>query len=62
MGELPTSQFPQLEQNDINFLSREVTNEEIKSVLFDMTSIKVLGVMVITQFSFRANEKKLEIP
>ncbi|KAK5825017.1 hypothetical protein PVK06_019819 [Gossypium arboreum] len=31
-----------LEQSDINFLGKEVTNEEIKMTLFDMAPLKAL--------------------
>lgn len=43
MGWLPPSNFPRLVQDDISFLGKQVTNEEIKWALFDMSPLKALG-------------------
>ncbi|KAL1174946.1 hypothetical protein V6Z11_A04G051900 [Gossypium hirsutum] len=43
MGCLPPSKFPSLGQDDISFLERHVSNEEIKVALFDMAPLKAPG-------------------
>ncbi|KAA3462704.1 tyrosine decarboxylase 1-like [Gossypium australe] len=43
LGEIPSSRFLSLEDSDINFLQKEVTDEEIKATLFDMAPLKALG-------------------
>ncbi|KAH1131350.1 hypothetical protein J1N35_002728 [Gossypium stocksii] len=40
---LPPNHFPQLDQVDINFLGKAVSNEEIKSALFNMAPLKAPG-------------------
>ncbi|MBA0671861.1 hypothetical protein Goklo_029174 [Gossypium klotzschianum] len=43
LEKLPLSHFPPLENSDIDFLQKEVTNEEIKTTLFDMAPLKAPG-------------------
>ncbi|KAH1063505.1 hypothetical protein J1N35_028492 [Gossypium stocksii] len=43
MGCLPPSSFPRLSQDDISLLEKQVTNEEIKGALFDMSPLKAPG-------------------
>ncbi|KAH1123276.1 hypothetical protein J1N35_006436 [Gossypium stocksii] len=40
---LPPSAFPRLSYEDVDFLGKGVTNEEIKSALFDMAPLKAPG-------------------
>lgn len=40
---LPTDLFPRFSTQDISFLRRAVTNDEIKKALFDIAHLKVLG-------------------
>ncbi|KAA3461119.1 reverse transcriptase [Gossypium australe] len=40
LGKLSPSRFPPLKDSDIDFLQKEVTNEEIKTTLFDMAPLK----------------------
>ncbi|KAK5832487.1 hypothetical protein PVK06_016289 [Gossypium arboreum] len=39
----PSVAFPCLKDEDFNFLNRQVSDEEIKSALFDMAPLKALG-------------------
>ncbi|KAH1113395.1 hypothetical protein J1N35_006773 [Gossypium stocksii] len=43
MRRLPPHKFPKLDSFDLNFLSRLVINEEIKTALFDMAPLKAPG-------------------
>ncbi|KAA3471229.1 Retrovirus-related Pol polyprotein LINE-1 [Gossypium australe] len=43
MGCLPPSKFPCLDHDDISFLGKQVTNEEINVALFDMAYLKGSG-------------------
>ncbi|KAK5802899.1 hypothetical protein PVK06_030528 [Gossypium arboreum] len=43
IDDFPPSNFPQLEDDDVNFLGKPVTNEEINIALFDMAHLKAPG-------------------
>ncbi|KAH1098637.1 hypothetical protein J1N35_015558 [Gossypium stocksii] len=43
MGNLPPSGFPQLDSDDVSFLGKPITNEEIKKALFDMAPLRAPG-------------------
>ncbi|KAL1126471.1 hypothetical protein V6Z11_A13G113600 [Gossypium hirsutum] len=43
LGTMPSSAFPILNTEDADFLERNVTNEEIKVTLFNMTPLKAPG-------------------
>ncbi|KAH1039539.1 hypothetical protein J1N35_041282 [Gossypium stocksii] len=40
---LPPNAFPKISSEDVDFLEKGITNEEIKSVLFDMAPLKAPG-------------------
>ncbi|KAK5771935.1 hypothetical protein PVK06_048191 [Gossypium arboreum] len=40
---MPLSAYPSLSNEDVDFLGRNVTNEEIKATLFHMAPLKALG-------------------
>ncbi|KAK5771808.1 hypothetical protein PVK06_048052 [Gossypium arboreum] len=60
LGNLPQSAFLGLKAEDVDFLGRIVTNEEIKATLFDMVLSKPLVAMVFKLVFFRINGILLE--
>lgn len=52
MRNLPFSLFPKLEDRKIQFLSKPVSDEEIKIVLFDMCPLKAPGSESFYAFLF----------
>lgn len=43
MRRLPASRFPRLDSVYVNFLGKSISNDEIKTTLFDITLFKAPG-------------------
>lgn len=59
MGVLPTSQFLHLDQEDIDLLGKDVSNDKIKTALFDMAPLKAPGSDGFMQYSFKGSGTSL---